>query len=272
MAHESERQLRLRYAAKCNECGLALSPGTEAVWNRESKQATCLACANSGVTTVTISGPAGASAAAEGARRSAGRVEWVRQRHGDNAAAVAEQVAAREQAQTWAKGSSGETLLAAFVERELGAHVIALHDRVIPGTKRNIDHIFIAPTGVWVVDAKAYQGRVAKRDVGPFWREENKVYVGGRDRSKLVRGVEAQVESVLTALGLDPNCKGTEIHAALCFVESDWGLFNRPFQVGSAWVLYPGALAKRLKKNGPLSRAAMERAATAIALGLPPAT
>ena len=37
-------------------------------------------------------------------------------------------------------------------------------------------------------------------------------------------------------------------------------------------VLYPGALSKRLRKNGPLSREAMERAATANALGLPPAT
>jgi hypothetical protein len=54
-----------------------------------------------------------------------------------------------------------------FLEREVGDRVIALHDRVIAGTRgTNIDHLFIAPTGVWVVDAKAYAGKVEKRDAG----------------------------------------------------------------------------------------------------------
>jgi hypothetical protein len=111
-----------------------------------------------------------------------------------------------------------------------------------------------------------------KKDVGPIWRGENKVFVGGRDRTKLANGVESQVEVVLAALQLDPACKGTLVYGALCFVGSEWGLFDFPFQVGSVWVLYPGALRKRLKKNGPLSRDAMERAAREIALGLPAAT
>jgi Nuclease-related domain len=175
-------------------------------------------------------------------------------------------------AETWGKGSAGESKLASFIARELGERVIALHDRLIPGTKRNVDHIFVAPTGVWVVDAKSYTGRVVKKDVGPIWRGENKVYVGSRDRTKLAKGVESQVEVVLAALQLDPACKGTLVYGALCFVGSDWGLLDFPFQVGSVWVLYPGALRKRLRKNGPLSREAMERAARAIALGLPAAT
>jgi hypothetical protein len=68
---------------------------------------------------------------------------------GEHAAAVAEQVVGREQAASWGKGSDGETRLARFIQRELGDRLIALHDRLIPGTKRNIDHLFVAPTGVW---------------------------------------------------------------------------------------------------------------------------
>jgi hypothetical protein len=49
-------------------------------------------------------------------------------------------------------------------------------------------------------------------------------------------------------------------------------LLDSPFQVGSVWVLYPGALRKRLKKNGPLSREKMERIAKRLALSLPEAT
>jgi hypothetical protein len=141
------RQRRLRYPATCVQRDEALPPGREAVWNRETKQATCLTGAGSEGTTATQSGPAGASAASEAARRTSNRVERMRRRHGDRAAAVAEEAAAREEAATWAKGSSGETRLAASVEREVEGRVIALHDRLIPGKKRNIDHIFIPPTG-----------------------------------------------------------------------------------------------------------------------------
>jgi hypothetical protein len=164
----------LRFPGVCATCGITLSPGTEAFWNRKTKQATCLACAPSS-TAVT---------------------------------AVAEQLTASETAPTWGRTSAGESRLTAFVDRELGDRVIALHDRSMPGTKASIDHIFLAPTGVWVVDAKAYKGKVVKRDVGPVWREENEVYVGGRNRTSLAKGVERQVDCVLAALRLDPGAKG----------------------------------------------------------------
>jgi hypothetical protein len=216
-------------------------------------------------------GVAGASAAAEAEKRSKARVEEVRRRHGDHAAAVAVAVVPDEQEiASWSKGANGESRLAAYIEREVGDRVIALHDRLIPGTRRkNIDHIFVAPSGVWVVDAKAYKGKVVKRDVGPFWREENMVYVGGRNRSDRANAVESQVAAVLVALRPDPEAKGIDVHAALCFVESEWRLLDFPFRVGSVWVLYPGALKKRLKKTGPLARDRMEHIARRLELSFP---
>ncbi len=261
----SRRKLRLRYPANCSSCGLALSPKTEAVWDSETKAATCLACAPGELDY--DAGVAGASAAAEGARRKRRNVAAVRREHGDHAAAVAEAVANT----SWEKGSNGEFRLAEFIQREVADHVIPLHDRLIPGTRANIDHLWITPTGVWVVDAKSYKGKVAKRDVGPFWRADYKVYVGGRDRTTLATATEFQREAVLAALRSDPEAKGTDIHAALCFVDSEWGLLDFPFQVGAVWVLYPGALKKRLKKDGPLSRDQMERLARRLALSLPSA-
>jgi hypothetical protein len=101
------------------------------------------------------------------------------------------------------------------------------------------------------------------------WCAENEVYVGGRNRTSLVKGVEKQVECVIAALRPDPAAKGTEVHAALCFIDSEWGLLDRPFQIGNVWVLYPGALRKRLKKNGPLSREQRVRLARRLDLSLP---
>jgi hypothetical protein len=162
--------------------------------------------------------------------------------------------------------------LAAYIEREVGDRVIALHDRLIPGTHhKNIDHIYVAGTGVWVVDSKAYNGKVVRRDVGPFWRNENRVYVGGRNRSARAKGVESQVDAVLAALRPDPEAKGTDVYGALCFVESEWGLLDFPFRVGSVWVLYPGALRKRLKKEGPVPRERMEHIAKRLDLSFPKA-
>jgi hypothetical protein len=171
---DSLRRLRLRYPATCSVCGIALSARTEAFWDREAKAAICLACGPAEVSF--DAGVAGRSAAAQAEQRLQRRVDDVRQRYGDHAAEVAEQVGAGEHSiASWTRGSNGESQLAGFVERELGDRVLALHDRLIPGTRRNIDHIFVAPSGVWVVDAKSYKGKVVKRDVGPFWRTQYKV-------------------------------------------------------------------------------------------------
>src|SRR5262249_2017631 len=79
------RKIRLRYTAICASCSIAVSKGVEAIWDSSSKTVTCLACSPSGAVTP---GEAGASAAAEGARRTERRVEEVRRKYGDHAAYV----------------------------------------------------------------------------------------------------------------------------------------------------------------------------------------
>jgi hypothetical protein len=77
------------------------------------------------------------------------------------------------------------------------------------------------------------------------------------------------VAAVIAALRADPALAGTDVHAALCFLDSEWALLDFPFQIGNVWVLYPDALRKRLKKSGPLTRDAMERIARRLDLSLP---
>ncbi len=182
-------------------------------------------------------------------------------------------MAGQDAAASWGKGSEGETWLAGYIADEVGDHVVALHDRLIPGTRGNIDHIWVSPTGVWVVDAKAYKGKVAKRETGPLWRPGRELFIGRRNRTSLAAGVKRQVDAVLAALRADPSLLGTEVHAALCLLESEWELLAMPFQVaGNVWVLYPGALKKRLKKSGPLTGETMDRIARLLDLGLPHAS
>jgi hypothetical protein len=219
------RKLRLRYPASCVACGIALSKGAEAVWDPTAKTVTCLACSPGHEV---APGEAGESAAAEGQRRADRRVEEARRKYGDHAAVVAEKMAARDADATWGKGSEGESRLAKFVAREVGDHVIPLHDCLIPGTRGNIDHLFVAPTGVWVVDAKAYKGKVVQREIGPIWRRDHEVIVGGRNRTSLLaRGVEHQLAAVLAAVRSDESLKEVDVYGALCLLDSEWGLFDQ---------------------------------------------
>jgi hypothetical protein len=95
------------------------------------------------------------------------------------------------------------------------------------------------------------------------------VRVNGRDRTSLARGVVRQVDAVIAALRPDPALEGTAVHGALCFLDSEWALLEFPFQIGTVWVTYPGALRKRLKKNGPIDRDTMQRIARRLDMSLP---
>ena len=59
----------------------------------------------------------------------------------------------------WQRGSVGESRLGAALGRIARADEVVLRDRRVPGTRTNIDHVVVAPSGVYVVDAKCYTGR-----------------------------------------------------------------------------------------------------------------
>jgi Nuclease-related domain len=218
-------------------------------------------------------GTAGASALARADQLEERVVNSARRKWGDHAAVVAARIAEDDPSiRAWMKGGDGESRLAVFLDREVGDTAIALHDRVIPGTRgANIDHIYVSANGVWVVDAKSYKGKVEKRDVGPFWRDEIEFSVGGRNRTKLVDGLGLQVKAIRAALEPDPEYGRVDVRPVLCFVDSDWDVLARPFDVRGVTVLYPGALPKRLKRRGDLTRAAMQHIAKRLALSLPAA-
>jgi hypothetical protein len=44
------------------------------------------------------------------------------------------------------------------LSRAVGRVGLVLHDRSVPGTRSNIDHLAVVPSGVWVIDTKHYAG------------------------------------------------------------------------------------------------------------------
>jgi hypothetical protein len=143
---------------------------------------------------------------------------------------------APQSTRAWAKGADGEQRVGASLETLTAGGAPVLHDRQIPGSRANIDHLVVAPSGVWVVDAKRYTGRVERRDRG------RRLFVNGCDRSKLVTAMSKQVEAVERALA----GQAIPIHPVLCFTGSEWPLLARPFTIGNVLVTWPTALVRTI--------------------------
>jgi hypothetical protein len=86
----------------------------------------------------------------------------------------------------WASGASGEMRVAKELADRLGTSAVLLNDRKVPGRRGKIDHIAIVASGVWVIDAEHYKGKVKHRDRGRWFGTDWRLYVDGRDRTKLV--------------------------------------------------------------------------------------
>jgi hypothetical protein len=172
----------------------------------------------------------------------------------------------------WAAGARGERTLGAFLE-ELhdGQETFVLHDRRIPGSRANVDHLVIASGGVFVIDAKRYEGKVRRVDRGGLFSLDERLYVGRRDCTKLVAGMAKQVAAVRDALTTSVVDEALPITPVLCFVASDWSLFARPFQLGGVWVEWPGSLRKRIQRGGPLGSDRVASVARRLSESLRPA-
>jgi hypothetical protein len=108
---------------------------------------------------------------------------------------------------------------------------------------------------------------VKHRDVGGWFTEDWRLYVGGRDRTKIVDGLGWQVEAVRTVLGTaeDPT------HAAICFIEAEWKLFAKPFQHDGVWVTWASKLTEMIAEPGSLTADKVAHIAERLQVGFRPA-
>jgi hypothetical protein len=210
-------------------------------------------------------GNAGASARREHDRRKARREAEVRRRHPRVGGLILAAQGEPQHVRRWAHGAGGEELVAEALAKRCGPHVRVLHDRAMPRSRANIDHLAVAPTGVWVVDTKRYAGKI--RVVKPLLGTA-RLEIAGRDRTKLVDGLAKQVEAVAQLVAeLAP---GTPVHGAFCFVEGDLPLLGTP-EIRGFPLLHRKLLAKRLNADGPLAPEAVAAVADALAARLKPA-
>lgn len=258
-AETTDKQMQLRYAGVCRVCGLDLPARAEAIYERASKTVRCVECPTveavaepvpepvpEAQVAPEVGGAAGASAQREYERRKTKREERIRAKHPKLGGLILAVSDDPQSTNAWASGAKGEVALGARLDKHASESIAVLHDRRIPGTKANIDHIVVTSAGVFVVDAKRYVRKrpALKIEGGLLTPRVEKLTVGGRDRTKLVDGVIGQVEHIRFALD-DPSI---EVSGVLCFIDGDWPLIAGAFSIRGVRVLWPGRLSKVLEE------------------------
>lgn len=273
-APSTVKVMRLRYPGTCRACGTALEAGTTAAYDRTTREVSCLACHTTGSGETpeppeVVSGTPGASARREFERRSARREARVRAAHPRLGGLILALSDDPQSTTAWARGARGEELLGDALDGVTERGVRLLHDRRIPRSRANIDHIAVSPSGVDVIDAKRYRGRPTLRVEGGILRPRvEKLLVGGRNCTALVAGVQKQVAVVADTLGA-AGMGDVPVRGVLCFVDADWPLIGRAFAVDGVAVLWPRKLRDRLRAAGTLDQAAVDAAHRALARALP---
>ena len=198
------------------------------------------------------SGTPGGSARREYDRRRNAREARIRERHPRLGGLLVALSDAPQHEGAWHTGAEGERRVAQALERRLRKHdgIHLLHDRRIPGTRTNIDHLAVGPGGITVVDAKLLKGRVeVRREGGVLRPRTERLFVGRRDKSKLVDGLLRQVSVVREAF------PGHDVRGAFCFADVD-GLptFSR-LTVAGLRICGPAGAAKLIRRDGGLDPA-----------------
>jgi len=171
------------------------------------------------------------------------------------------------------KGAVGEYLLGKYLNDHLSANEIVLNDRRAPSSQGNIDHVVIASSGVWILDAKNWCGRVALRNVAAHFDVRHRLYVDEDDRTNKVEALYNQVIPVATLIG-NPSI---DVTPALVLVGEDWTgispvriLASRPYKYLGVWITWPKALVKKIQAPGRLSHDAVADLAKQLDSALPP--
>lgn len=266
------KRMRLRYAGTCSRCGTSLEAGATADYDRTSKTVACVECParrampergegsaapRHAITPEAppelevVDGTAGGSAAQEFGRRHEARQQRIQTNHpriGKFLLAVFDDP---QSTTAWATGAVGEQRLGEMLAGIAGSTVRVLHDRRIPKTTANIDHLVVCSSGIFVVDAKRYRdARPELRVEGGLFRPRQELLmVGGRDRTKLVEGMHKQVGLVRAALANEPD---VPVRGVLCFVDADWPLIGGSFAVQGIDVLWMKKLKAMLTTPGEL--------------------
>lgn len=169
---------------------------------------------------------------------------------------------------TIAPPETGTDSITAELEAGLGHDTFVLHGRIVPNTRGDVDHVIVAPSGVWLVDTKSYWGLVEKRDAGNWRTVDHRLFVNGRDQTNLVDDLAWQatgVRALLDQVGLDD----VPVHPVLLFIGSAGRWFAKPIDIDGVRAMWTTKLLEFVATPGPLDDTTCRTIATELSAQLP---
>jgi hypothetical protein len=170
-----------------------------------------------------------------------------------------------------ATGAAGEEALAHHLA-DGSPDAIVLHDRRMPRSRANIDHLAIAPSGVYIIDARRYAGKI---EVRKHARGESRLMIAGRNKTKLIKGLTQQEQAVRAALA--QTLPEIPVRACFCFLNPsdqpggrDLPLL-RTLSIDGFPLLCPRKLSKCLNTPGDLNPQSRQEVAELLADAFPSA-
>lgn len=240
-------QSELPRAGVCDDCGRRLRRGSEALFAPDGATILCLECVTLDV--LHTAGIPGVGARREHARRLESHRSRVRTTHPRLGGLI---LALRDDpahVRAWQTGAVGEEEFGRRLSGIASEKLKVLHDRRLPRSSANIDHLAVTSEAIWVLDAKHYKGKVETRGHGWFSRQPSDLYVGGRNQMRLIEGVKRQVDvvqSILSALATEHGTPAPMVRGGLVFIGAEFGLLPSPFAVDGVWIGWGTAIRKRL--------------------------
>ncbi|BAN01285.1 nuclease-related domain-containing protein [Ilumatobacter coccineus] len=149
---------------------------------------------------------------------------------------------------SWGRTTIRERRLGARLDRELAPIGAVLHGCRIPDATHRIDHLIVAPTGVWTVVAEHSSGAVSV--TGP--KGDQRLHLGDQDQQGRITTASFAAERVrqlLVPVGFD----WVDVSATLCFTNAKWGMIAKEVEIGGVCVTWGKALVDRVGTPGPIS-------------------
>ena len=265
--------MKLRRPDSCTVCGCSLPAGSEAWWDPSKRQVTCTSCRMAtaskpppGMKQELERGHAGASLAREYERRKRNREERVHRAHPRIGGLLLTLNREPQSQLAFRQGELGEKAIAESLKTRVTPPTIVLMNRRMPGGHGDIDFLAIAPSGVFVIDAKAVRGKLR---IDKPWFGNPKLRIQGWDQTKMLDGLDRQVAAVRDVMAGEPP-EAVPIQAALCFTEADLPMLRTASMRGHL-LTYRRRLIKRINAPGPLTADAIDGTARRLADALPPA-
>ena len=238
------RSLTIKHAGRCSVCGADLPVGAKALWSPTRHLVKCAEHSklektahptplpdeenseSNKIDEPLSQGTPGGSALAKAQHLSQARKERITKRFpraGKFILAVTDDPPATK---AWQKGAKGEIGAAKELEKLASQYNFkVLHDRRVPNSQANIDHIAITSSGIYVIDAKNYEGLIRIVDNSGIFSDPNpKLWVGGRTGMPLVNGVKKQVEIVKKILR--ESAIEMPVRGVLAFYRGNWETFS----------------------------------------------